>query len=79
MNNYCMIQNSKTFAFSAENPTGVRAVSYTHLDVYKRQVLCLAEMPDHTVQRMGFFLRGFQKLNLSGTHHAVIPLSLIHI
>lgn len=25
MNNYCMIQNSKTFAFSAENPTGVRA------------------------------------------------------
>lgn len=30
-------------------------------------------MPDHTVQRMGFFLRGFQKLNLSGTHHAVIP------
>ena len=38
MNNYCMIQNSKTFAFSAENPTGVRAVSYTHLDVYKRQV-----------------------------------------
>ena len=21
MNNYCMIQNSKTFAFSAENPT----------------------------------------------------------
>ena len=25
MNNYYMIQNSKTFAFSAENPTGVRA------------------------------------------------------
>ena len=25
MNNYCMIQNSKTFAFSAENTTGVRA------------------------------------------------------
>ena len=25
MNNYCMIQNSRTFAFSAENPTGVRA------------------------------------------------------
>ena len=25
MNNYCMIQNSKTFAFSAENSTGVRA------------------------------------------------------
>ena len=25
MNNYCMIQKSKTFAFSAENPTGVRA------------------------------------------------------
>ena len=25
MNNYCMIQDSKTFAFSAENPTGVRA------------------------------------------------------
>lgn len=38
-----------------------------------KTVLCLAEMPDHTVQRMGFFLRWFQKLNLSGTHHAVIP------
>ena len=43
MNNYCMIQNSKTFAFSAENPTGVRAGGSQGGDCKRFGVL------DHTI------------------------------
>ena len=47
--------------FRRRNRTGLRAVSYTHLDVYKRQVLltpfmsCSAKLPIYAMFTAAFF------------------------